>query len=465
MTTPLRLSAILAGATVLLPACATRYDSERVDERTRALYGANTTWSDSAAPAEDGDDRELVESSSVSDVTLDTTELDECLDHALANSAELRAAYERWRAGTERVAQDSALPDPRLSYGEFLEEVQTRTGPQERRFGASQAFPWPGALDARAAVAEKRADAAWHRVEAVRLRVAQEVEIAYHDYAYLGRELVLDAELLELLRGLEPVVQSRVRAGASQADLVKLQVEVGRLEDELASLEARRPAASAQLARALHLRGAPRPLPMPAAEEPSVQPVDLAEARSAALARNPRLHELTQALAAEQEAEKVAGYRRRPSFDVGVDYLQTGDALDPSTPGSGDDPVLLRLGISLPVWTGSYAAAERESRHLARALREELDAEELRLRADLEEQAYRATDAARRIGLYRDSLLPRAQEALELTLASYRSGDASVLDVIDSERALLEFERSYWRACRDYGQGRARLRALTGEAL
>jgi outer membrane protein TolC len=127
--------------------------------------------------------------------------------------------------------------------------------------------------------------------------------------------------------------------------------------------------------------------------------------------------------------------------------------------------VLLRVGVSLPVWSGSYAAAERESRHLARALREELDAEEQRLRVEVETSAFHIADAGRRIALYRDSLLPRAEEALQLTLASYRAGEASVLDVIDSERALLEFERSYWRACRDYGRGRAELRALTGEAL
>jgi len=478
MTIPLGLPALIAGATVLLCSCASRYDAERVDDRTRALYGADSVAAEPStaeadpgarAPAEPpmtapgatsrgGDD--LADSA-----TLDSTELVECLDYALANSAELRAAYERWRAVTERVAQVSALPDPRLTYGEFLEEVQTRTGPQERRFGASQAFPWPGSLDAQADVAEHRAEAAWHQVEAVRLRVAEEVEVAYHDYAYFGRELEINAELLDLLRGLEPVVQGRVRTGGGQADLVKLQVEVGRLEDGLASLEARRPSISARLARAMHLRSAARALPLPTAVEPDVESVDRDRSYRAALERNPRLRELLQSLAAEQQAEKVAEYQRRPSFDVGVDYIQTGDALDPTTPGSGDDPVLLRFGVSLPVWSSSYAAAERESRHLARALREELDAEELRLRVGVEEHAFHVTDAARRIGLYRDSLLPRAEEALELTLTSYRTGEASVLDVIDSERALLEFEKSYWRACRDYGQGRARLRALTSEGV
>ena len=85
------------------------------------------------------------------------------------------------------------------------------------------------------------------------------------------------------------------------------------------------------------------------------------------------------------------------------------------------------------------------------------------LRRDWEDVAARVDDAGRRIALYRDTLIPRADEALHLSLSSYRSGDASLLDLIDSERALLDFELSYWRACRDFLQGEAHLRSLTGE--
>ncbi|MCB9915103.1 MAG: TolC family protein [Planctomycetes bacterium] len=145
--------------------------------------------------------------------------------------------------------------------------MQTRTGPQERRVGLSQALPWPGTLAARRRVADERTDAAWQRAQAARLEVRRAVTAAYHEYAFLGRELALRAELLyELLRGLEPVVTSRVRTGARQEDLLRLQVELGRLEDELRSLERRRPALSARLAAAAWLElGGGEPLPFPEA--------------------------------------------------------------------------------------------------------------------------------------------------------------------------------------------------------
>lgn len=436
----------LLGCASLLSACAAPYDRDLVDRRTRTLYA----------------DPEPQTASVSGDAPPASTELQAYVAQGLARSLALRAAYEEWRAATERVVQASTLPDPRLSYGEFLEEIQTRTGPQERRFGLSQAFPWPGELDRRAGVADRRAEAAWFRVEATRLRVAAEIEVAFHEYAFLFHELRIMRELLELLRGLEPVVLSRIRAGGGQEDLLRLQIEIGRLEDDLASVERRRPAVSARLAHAMSLRGLDDVLPPPELVEPDVRPLDPATTWQRALAANPRLHELAQELAASRENEALAGYRGKPQLAVGLDTIQTGEALDSSMPGSGDDPVMLSLSLSLPIWGASYSAAEREARHLARASRSRLDDAESRLRAEVEEQAFRVEDAGRRIGLYEDSLIPRAREALDLTLTSYRSGSASVLDLIDSEQTLLEFELAFWRACRDYLQGSAVLRALVG---
>jgi outer membrane protein TolC len=395
---------------------------------------------------------------------LESAELEHYLAFGLANSADLRAAEEHWRAALERVEQASALPDPRFSYGEFLEEVQTRTGPQERRFGVSQAFPWPGRLDAQADLAEHQAEASWQRVLARRLEVGAAIEVAFHEYAYLGRERSITVQRIELLHGLEPVVQSRVRAGAGQEDLLRLQVEIGRLEDDLAGIERRRPVLSARLAHAMNLTEVPGGgmLPVPELTEPSTRSVEVEALHGRARERNPHLGELSRELDVRRQAEELAEYARTPSFNVGLDYIQTGDAVAPATSGSGDDPILVRVSVSLPIWPSSYAAGEREARHLFRASRERRDAAESALRANVEEEAYRVDEAARRIGLYRDSLIPRASESLALTMASYRTGTATVLDLIDSERALLEFELSFWRSCREYRQGDARLRALLG---
>lgn len=384
------------------------------------------------------------------------------IDYGLAHSADLRGAFEEWKASEQRIAQASTLPNPRLSYGEFLEEVQTRTGPQERRFGLRQAFPWPGRNDARERVAEQRSQAAWHAVEAQRLQLVANIAVAFHDLAFLGRRMEITSKLLELLHGLEPVVQSRVRAGGGQADLIRLQVEIGRLEDDLAGLEGRKPLLAANLAKELNWADSPRNLALPQLLEPEVRAADADAAFARALVGNPDLMRLDASLRARQEEESLAAFQRKPEFTLGVDYIQTGDAQVAGTSGSGDDPLLLSLSVSVPVWSSSLRAAEQEARHLVRAERQRVESARASLRAEVEEQSFQMVDAARRLALYRDSLIPRATEALELSLSSYRTGGATVLDLIDSERVLLEFELSFWSACHDYLLGEARLEALMG---
>lgn len=53
------------------------------------------------------------------------------------------------QSGTRRVPQVRALPDPRLSFGFFINEVETRVGPQRAKIGLQQTFPWIGKLQDR----------------------------------------------------------------------------------------------------------------------------------------------------------------------------------------------------------------------------------------------------------------------------------------------------------------------------
>ena len=70
----------------------------------------------------------------------------------------------------------------------------------------------------------------------------------------------------------------------------------------------------------------------------------------------------------------------------------------------------------------------------------------------------------RRQVLYRDDILPKARETLESTTASYRSGRAALIDLIDAQRTLLQFDLALERARTDAFIAAARLRALIGEA-
>ena len=58
--------------------------------------------------------------------------LQDYLQYAALNNAGLKAAFEQWKVAVEQVPQAESLPDPKFNYGYFIEEVETKIGPQRQ---------------------------------------------------------------------------------------------------------------------------------------------------------------------------------------------------------------------------------------------------------------------------------------------------------------------------------------------
>lgn len=390
---------------------------------------------------------------------------DDFVRYALYNSPRVEAAYQLWRAASERLPQVSALPDPKVTFGFFLDEVETRTGPQQARIGVQQAFPWPGQLGNREDAASKAATAAWRRFEAIRLEVAERVVSTLHDLAYLDAATAITQENLELLSSFEQVLRARYRVGSgSHPELIRVQVELGQLEDRLAQLRTMRPSFVAELNASLNRApstetNAVRRLPG------RVVSIDVDALIEIATRSNPTLLALDEEVEEQRILAEVARQEGLPTFAVGLDYIFTDDAIDPTIPESGDDPILLSFGLSVPLWRDKYDAGVRESIARRLAVSHQRVDESNRISAAIQRAWFEHTDANRRVGLYENTLIPKAEESLRASLAGFRAGDASFLDLLDTERTLLEFAVAAERARADRGKALARLNSLVGEPV
>jgi cobalt-zinc-cadmium efflux system outer membrane protein len=151
-----------------------------------------------------------------------------------------------------------------------------------------------------------------------------------------------------------------------------------------------------------------------------------------------------------------------PDFSLGVDYILTGEARMPGVMDSGKDPVAAMLSIQLPLWAKKNKAGVKEASSRYQAAVQQRQEEENNLAARLEMVLFQYRDAERKVTLYKESLLPRAQQALEVTRSAFESGNASFLDLIDTQRTLLEFELAYEEAKTHRAQQLAALEMLTG---
>ncbi|MCH7924722.1 MAG: TolC family protein [Planctomycetes bacterium] len=470
-------------------------------ERTRSV-GDAMQWDARHAPLPTARPNQLED-----DVALPTLDesasLADYLAYAALNNPGLEAAFNLWKAALERVPQEKSLPDPRFTYRYFIREVETRVGPQKQGLGLSQMFPWFGKLELRGSVAAEAAEAARQRYENEKFKLFFEVKDAFYEYYYLGRAIDVVQENLELVDYLESVARARYKtASAGHPDVIRAQVEMGKLEDQVTSLRDLVVPVVARLNAVLNRTSTAKlPLPLSIPEEH----MNIAgEEVLKRLARNsPVLRALDHEIERARHAVALAKKNYYPDFTLGVDYTDVGSAVrskpqgfsNPAalrsasriaggmgdlidaysigkslSPGgrpgdSGQDVWMVSLSMNVPIWRAKYAAGEREARARYLAALSARAQQENSLTATTQRTLFEHRDAGRKIALYRDVLIPKAKESISSTETAFRAGSASFLDLVDAERSLLEFELSFERALANRAQRLAELEMLVGGTL
>lgn len=385
------------------------------------------------------------------------------LRYAALNNAGLEAAFKRWKAALERIPQARSLPDPRFNYTYYVVEVETRVGPQRQKFGVAQMFPWFGKLRLQGDAAAEAAAAAHEEYEKAKLALFYRVKAAYHEYWYLAQAIAVTKAHLKLVTELERVARTRFTASAApNSTVIQAQVELGKLDDRLRTLESLRAPIVAKLNAALN-RSAHLPLPWPRSLPEIQTSISDAEVKQRLFDGNPDLRRLQHLVAREEAGISLARKNYYPDISLGVDYVQTDDALAPNTVDSGKDPVMAMVSINLPIWQGTYRAAEREARLKKAAVECTLEDTGKRLEADLEFALYQFRDAERKIDLYGDTLVPKAEQSLAVTQQGFKAGMTGFIALIDAQRLLLEFQLAEQRAQADRGQRLAEIEMLTGK--
>ncbi|MBW7998180.1 MAG: TolC family protein [Candidatus Glassbacteria bacterium] len=395
----------------------------------------------------------------------ESSTLDDYLLYALAANPALKASYHRWEAAVQQAPQAGALPNPRLGYGYFLRQVETRVGPQVQRFGLSQAFPWFGKLSLAESKAAKAARAAGRKFEADRVELYRKVRVAYYDYWFLGRRIEITQSNLALLEQTEEIASNRYSTGSGGfSQLIKVQVEMGKLEDGIATLEDLATSHAAAF-NALLGRDTGLPLPFPAAIDTTAVVQSPAELEQLLVERNPELARLRELQGSAEDGVRLAGKQRWPDVMVGLDYIQTDESEMPNIADNGRDPLIASVSINLPLSFGKYEAAEKQAASRLGALRQqEMDMTNM-LSARLKQAVVDLDDADRKVDLYGSTLVPKAEQSLEAAITALSAGKADALDVLDAQRTLLDFQLELERSLAALAKSVAEIEALTGETL
>lgn len=374
--------------------------------------------------------------------------LEDVLTYAQTHSVALRAAQERWQAAAARIDSARFLPDPRVSY---LHERDGR--PRKQEIMVEQAFPWFGTIERRRDAATYAAEAELARVSeqwlAIRARIIENVL----ELGYLDARIALTRDTAELVTQLESSLRAQYMTQPDMyAAVVRAQVEVGRLENELESLVARRVPLAARL-NAMLSRPADAPLP-----EAWASPDEVLDAHDDDVVawledHNPTLRAQSALVESLRQGQAVARAENNPDFTLGA-------GADVTT-----DEYIFAVSMRVPIWRERNEGRVREATSNRLAAAHEREDARHRLRAEASDLLFQHHDAQRRIVLLRDTLIPKAEEAMRAVLACCAAGNTGLQDALDAERTLLSLRLEEARAVADRASTLAQLESLSGVPL
>lgn len=400
----------------------------------------------------------LVRAQTVPALSTDTITLRQALELAERDNAEVSAARKRWEAAQKVAVQAATLDKPRLDIERMYVPAGERLfgGVGERNIAVTQEVPFPTTLYLRRSRAATEALIAEQGYHAKLREIRAKTAAAYADlfFAYKGAEIF--NENVEVMRRFSKIAESRYASGhASQLDALKAQVELTKMLNKTLEVERDRQVSEAMLDSLLN-RDARTPLPAPADPKTGALNASLVDLEASALAHRP---ELRQAFLGVERARTSLSLARSEFLpDFMLQYRWRNDSMR----GSSNDAV---LGLSLPLWFWKPAAMAAQARVEKEAADADLQAAKVGTSAELKAVFIGAQTAGRLAEVYRTSLLPQAQEALNVAEAGYQANTIGFLDLLDAQRSLLDSRLEYYRYASEFQRQLAELERVIGQEM
>lgn len=388
-------------------------------------------------------------------------QLDEYLKLAAENNPGLKTKFNEYMARLEQIPQVKALPDPQLAFAWFIMPVETRLGPQEFKFTASQAFPWFGTLKIKENIALENAKSAFELFNEEKNQLFRKVRLAYYDLHFSHRSLAIQDENIKLLESYQELTLSKIGLSkASATDSYQIELELAELKNQLKNLEEDIAFQSFSFLQLLNVNDSLhisfpeeiKEIPLPYSKEAILDSIHVS---------NPLLKKMTRqlnALALQEDLTKKAG---RPSFSIGLDYTVVGKG-DANFTGT-DAVVFPKIGMSIPINRKKYKSMLAEKQLLRIAMAKEQESKTNMLEMDFEEKWKEMNTANRNLTFY-SAQLKLASQTLDLLKADYSVNRKGIEEIIRLERKILIYQLNKEKAKTEQLKAKASIFYLMGNS-
>ena len=355
----------------------------------------------------------------------------------LENNPAIKEAQSRWRAKLQRVRQEYAWDDPRVA-SDFLLHRYVQVPPNafmDQSVSLEQLIPVTGKNLVRGRAAAAEAVSAFEEARRAQLDVIAKARASYFELANAYDQLDINDKNLTSLKQIADISRSRYEAGLeSAANVLVAETDYSKLEEARRDLERNLSDAQSQL-NTLMNRDAFAPLGVPVAATVDDAHFSMGGLHAITLAQRPEVQMARAKIDGEKSKLQLAHRAWIPDPALMVKGQRYNDAAEAVSE--------LDAGVSFTIpWINpsKYSAGVREAQANVAAAEEGLEREQKEALRLLRDQLAKIETFHHHVELFRDKLVPQAQQAFEATRLSYESGKATFLDWISAQRNLRDIE-------------------------
>lgn len=357
-------------------------------------------------------------------------------------------------AARANIDAAGAIPNPEIEFSTLQGEPEdSSASTTEWGVGITIPLDWIAKRSTKIDVASADAKEAEAELRALRRNVLLKLRVLFWNLVYEQEHVVVLNELNNQMAELSTTIKKRVEKGEVRPiEATRMEVEAEKIVGELDVAKSTLTARRAQLATWFGIHNFDRlvavsdieQLPRPISSEFVRAKAGGHPIMAAAKAR-------IQSLSANVVLEKK---ERVPSMSI---KAFTDHEPDRNAYG-------IELAMDLPLWNWNTSNIKR-SEYMLAAEKEKFEAEKLEIETRAIEAQSTCESGVALALRFKDRILPRATSVAQIIERTYEVGEATLLEVIDARRTLLETKRQYLKTLLktqiDYGH----LQTITGEKL
>ncbi len=394
-----------------------------------------------------------------------TESLQELVNTAIEVSPKIKMLQMKKESASDRIEQNSNLPDPTLTLGLANLPVNSFSFTQEpmtgKIVGLSQAFPFPGKLSEQADVNKKDVDIVEEEILDAKNEIRKNVIKNYNELIFIRNSIKIAETSKDLLNNIAEVVRTKYSVStASQQNLLKVELEITNITDKIEDLKSKENSQLAMLNASL-LRPAESEIKTGKFPEITYNHFTVEDLIDSSKIHRPFLEGIEQAKEKEELKKSLSEYDYYPNFNLALQYSFRDKIAKTNTPL--DDFFTVMVGVSLPLnYGGKVSSKVEETETMQKFYDEQYQASLQVLRSSFGSSIAKLNSLKERIKIISEGSLIQANENLKTTLTSYQVGQVDFLNVIDAQNSLLKIENDLYRLKTDYLNEIAEIEFLSG---